>query len=85
MNPLESRIDELLTKYFGERWKMFTGCLMLAAGLGLEHFGLLPAEFTELLILAGGTLTGIGAYHKVTRTMKMSEKALAQSHGESKA
>ena len=80
MNPLESKIDQILTEYFGERWKTFTGCLLLAIGIGLDWAGIAPEQMTELLMLAGGMLTGVGAYHKVTRSIRMSEKALAQSH-----
>lgn len=80
MNSLEAKIDALLTQYLGERWKTFTGCLLLAIAIGMEWAGIGSEQLIEILMLSGGILAGIGGYHKVTRSLRMSEKALAQSH-----
>ena len=80
MNSLESKLDELLTKYLGERWKLFTGCVLLAVAIALEWAAIGSEQIWELLMLAGAALAGVGGYHKITRSLRMSEQALAQSH-----
>ena len=82
MNSLESKIDRLLTRYLGVNWKTFTGCVLFVVAFIVRCFVTHPdaRELLDIAMAAGLTLAGVGGYHKITRSTKMAEQALAQSH-----